>query len=384
MRPLAKLRLVLPLLAISVALHAQGNRASIRDLETAVQADSNDPAAHFQAASAYFKAKRYADAERALRQAVRIDPQYAPALYLLARTNVMLAPGSLALVMDEQRRIMFVRLDPRADENMLLRRRAFLIDPLLEIGPPDRNMLPVVWRGTLGLALHHYDRQEWNEAVAGFQQVIDRTTKPRDSTRVPPVALWFRARCALQLGDFDGAIRHLQWLLSLRMQDSTRERVWNPFAGEELRYIIAYVHQQARRWDDAVVRYQELVEHDLGLDAAHTHIAEIYEAQERWPEAVTERVRAVQANPDATSLLFNLGSTLTMSGRYQEAQAVLERYNAAYPREARVHYMLGIGAIALGDTTRARDAFNRYLSMAPRRYEAQIADARRRLAALAP
>ena len=369
-------------LVIPPVLAAQGKPPGIADLQILAQADSNDPVLHYQLGSALFKAKRYADAERALRQAVRIDPQYAPALYLLARTNAMLAPGSVAVLMDEQRRIVFVRQDPRGDENALLRRRAFLIDPLLEIGPPDRNMLPVVWRGTLGLALHHYDRQEWKEAIAGFQQVIDRTAKPNDSTRVPPVALWFRARCAMQLGDYDQAIRDLQWLLSLRMQDSTRERTWNPFAGEELRYIIAYVHQQARHWDIAVAQYQELVEHDLGLDAAHTHIAEIYEAQDRWADAVTERVRAVQANPDATSLLFNLGFTLTNAGRYQEALSVLERYRVAYPREARVYYLLGIGAIALRDTTRARESLDRYLTLAPRRYEAQIADARQRLAAL--
>jgi tetratricopeptide (TPR) repeat protein len=369
------------LFASLTALPAAGQ--TIEDLVTQALADSNDPAAHYTLGNALFKARRYPDAERALRQAVRIDPQYAPALYLLADVNDLQASGPM-LGFVSGRRIMFMRVDPRSGETALLRRRAFLIDPLLEVGSPSREMLPVAWRGTLGLALHHYDRQQWKEASALFQSVIDKTVRRNDSTRVPPVALWFRARCALHLEDYDDAIRHLEWLLALRMKDSTVERMWNPFAGDELRYVLAYVHQQARRWDQAVSRYQQVLESNLGLDAAHTHIAEIYEAQERLTEAVEERVRAVQTNPDATSLLFNLGSTLTVAGRFAEAQTILERYADAYPRESRTYYLLGVARAGLADTAGARGALNRYLALAPRRYEAQIQDARTRLAALSP
>lgn len=354
---------------------------SIEDLAAQARADSNDPVAHYTLGNALFKARRYPDAERALRQAVRIDPQYAPALYLLADVNDIQSSGPL-MGFVSGRRIMFMRVDPRSGETALLRRRAFLIDPLLEVGSPSRELLPVAWRGTLGLALHHYDRQQWKEAMAGFQAVIDRTVRRDDSTRVPPVALWFRARCDLHLEDYDGAIRHLEWLLRLRMKDSSTERMWNPFAGDELRYVLAFVHQQARRWDEAVTRYQQVLESNLGLDAAHTHIAEIYEMQERWAEAVEERVRAVQTNPDATSLLFNLGSTLTVAGRFAEAETILERYADAYPRESRTYYLLGVARAGLADSTGAREAFSTYLALAPRRYEAQVQDARARLAVL--
>lgn len=354
---------------------------SIEDLAAQARADSNDPVAHYTLGNALFKARRYPDAERALRQAVRIDPQYAPALYLLADVNDIQSSGPL-MGFVSGRRIMFMRVDPRSGETALLRRRAFLIDPLLEVGSPSRELLPVAWRGTLGLALHHYDRQQWKEAMAGFQTVIDRTVRRDDSTRVPPVALWFRARCDLHLEDYDGAIRHLEWLLRLRMKDSSTERMWNPFAGDELRYVLAFVHQQARRWDEAVTRYQQVLESNLGLDAAHTHIAEIYEMQERWAEAVEERVRAVQTNPDATSLLFNLGSTLTVAGRFAEAETILERYADAYPRESRTYYLLGVARAGLADSTGAREAFSTYLALAPRRYEAQVQDARARLAVL--
>jgi tetratricopeptide (TPR) repeat protein len=371
-------------LAVSPAV-AQQSKADVplASLEGAARSDSNDPVAHFNVGLALFKARRYHDAEQSLRTALMIDPQYAPALMLLARANEIQNNSALAVAVGHAR-IVFMRRDPNAGENAFLRRRAFLIDPLLEIEPPNRDMLPAAWRATLGQGLYNYDRERWPEAITSFQTVIDRTTRSNDSTKVPPVALWFRARCAMKVGDFDGALRYLQWLLLLRMQDSTVERRWNPFAGEELRYILAFVHQQAGRWDEAIRRYQAVVEENLALDAAHTHLAEIYEAQSRWPEAVEERVRAIHANPDGASVVFNLGSTLTAAGRYAEAEPVLERYAAGYPREARSFYLLGVARMGLAKPAGAREAFTQFLALAPRRYDTQIADAKERLATLGP
>ena len=377
--------LVLAIVAVSgrpASLQSQDNTATLAELETRARVDSNDPVAHYNYAAALAKKGRYGDAERPLRIAVRIDPQYAPALMLLARVNESrYVPFG---VMPRGRHLYFVRLDERADETALLRRRAFLIDPLVEIGTPGRQALPVKWRETLGRAMRAYEAERWSEASAGFQSVIDRTVRPSDSTKVPPVVLWYRARCALKVGNFDDAIRHLEWLLALRMQDSASEQVWNPFAGEELRYVLAYVHQMAGRWDDAVTRYQELLQVNLGLDPAHSHIAEIYGAEGRWTEAVIERVRAIQANPDATSLYFNLGATLTAAGRYEEALAALQKYVGSYPRESRAFYLMGVGHMGLGHPDSARVAFAQFLAMAPSRYGEQIDDTRRRLNTLGP
>lgn len=363
-------------------IRSQAKPPSLAELQTRAHGDSNDPVASFDFAAALAKRGRYRDAEAPLRNAVRIDPQYAPALVLLAQVNEMNATGQLAVF--NGRRILVFKMDPHADETALLRRRAFLIDPLVEVGTPRREALPTTWRGTLGRALTAYDAGRWAEAAAGFQTVIDKTVRPSDSTKVPPVALWFRARCAMRVGDYDSAISYLQWLLRVRMQDSLSERTWNPFAGEELRYVLAYVFQQAGRTDEAVARYQELLEQNLGLDGAHTHLAEIYSAQGRWSDAVAERVRAIQSNPDATSLYFNLGVTLVAAGRYAEAIVSLQKYVASYPRESRAYYLLGVGHMGLGSTDSARIALTQFLALAPSRYAVQIDDAKQRLQTLPP
>jgi tetratricopeptide (TPR) repeat protein len=359
---------------------ASAQQADLSELQAHVRADSNDPVAHFNLGSRLAKDHHFHEAEQPLLAAVQIDPQYAPALYLLAEVRESQTIPSLMVLRGQ--RIYFVRADPHADENHMLKRRAFLLDPLLEIGPPSRDVLPVVWRGTLSQALRAYDAHQWPEAIAGFQTVIDKTVRPNDSTRVPPVALWFRARCALKTGEYDDAVRYLQWLLTLRMRDSSTERNWNPFAGEELRYILAYVYQQAGRWDEAIRRYQELLELDMGIDPAHSHLAEIYEAQQRWPEAVEERVRAIHTNPQAPSLFYNLGATLTAAKRYAEAIEPLEKYAANYPRDARVFYLLGVARMGAGNPGGARTALTQYLTLAPSRYVDQIDDAKRRLAML--
>lgn len=375
------------LVAVTVAayittatLHAQARPASLDELEARARADSNDPVSQFEWAAALARDRRYVVAEGPLRTALKIDPQYAPALLLLARVNESKATGLFAVT--DGRRILFVRSDPRSGETALLRRRAFLIDPLVEVGTPDRELLPRKWRGTLGKAFRAYEVERWTEAAAGFQEVIDRTVDPSDSTDVPAVALWYRARCAIKLNDFDAAIGYLQWLHQLRMQDSMTERNWNPFAGEELRYVLAYVHQQAGKLDEAISRYQELLEQNLGLDGAHTHLAEIYSAQGRWNDAVWERVRAIQSNPDATSLYFNLGVTLTAAGRYEEAIASLRKYLDSYPRDARTYYLMGAGHMNLGRPESAQTALKQFLAIAPARYAEQIEDAKRRLGTL--
>ena len=376
------------LLIVPVMLRAQGTPVpsrDLRELQAIARADSNDPVAHYNVAAVLVDKHRYDDAERSLRQAIGIDPHYAPALLLLSRViGARATKGPIAVLFDGPR-IMFVRVAKNNSEMMRFRRRAFLLDPLLELGPPNREWLPAKWAGTLRQALRAYEHAQWSEAITGFQTVIDRTVRPTDSTRVPPVALWFRARTAMRVGDYDGAIRHLQWLTALASPDSaSRERIWNPFVGEELRYILAYVHQQASRWDDATRLYQELLEQNLGLDVAHSHLAEIYEAQGRWSDAIQERRRAIDANPEDPGLLFDLGSTLAYGGQYEEAEGTLVQYAGAHPRESRIYYLLGYARMRLGKSGAAREALTQYLALAPHRYGQQIADAKQRLAAIGP
>jgi cytochrome c-type biogenesis protein CcmH/NrfG len=89
--------------------------ALLAALEAATRSDSNDAAAHFNLGLALFKARRYHDAEQPLRTPLMIDPQYAPALMLLARVNEAQNPPLVLAV--GRGRILFMRQDPNANEN---------------------------------------------------------------------------------------------------------------------------------------------------------------------------------------------------------------------------------------------------------------------------
>src|SRR5688572_3082304 len=55
----------------------------LAELELRAQKDSNDPAAHFNLALAYWNEKRWDAAERSLRTAVMLDARFAPAYVAL-------------------------------------------------------------------------------------------------------------------------------------------------------------------------------------------------------------------------------------------------------------------------------------------------------------
>ena len=125
------------LLAIVGALAAGTGRAQrirlpagLGELEQRAVKDSNDAAAHYNVSLAYFNAKRYDDAERALRTAVTIDPKLAPAWLALSRLPFLRRPK----IWDEiYERGVPAEWVPRLHEAESHYRRAFLIDPLVDL-----------------------------------------------------------------------------------------------------------------------------------------------------------------------------------------------------------------------------------------------------------
>jgi len=83
-------RFVVVVTVLGLGMGAGTARAQFRlpmkleELERRVQADSNDPAAHFNVALAYWNAKRWQDADHAFRTAIMLDPRFAPAYVALS------------------------------------------------------------------------------------------------------------------------------------------------------------------------------------------------------------------------------------------------------------------------------------------------------------
>lgn len=373
------------LLASLIAILGPGLDAqslpSLAELQARARADSNDPVAHFALAQAWLRSKQGDSARRSLETAILIDREFAPAYVLLGSLEeAQLPPGSFALLRANGQ-IRLVRL-PRSgvqDTTALLFRRAFLLDPLQAFYAANALHMPYEWAGTLEHAMREYRRNRLEEAAALFDTVIvksDQRHKPP-----PPFAIWYHARSEFELQHVDSAINDMERLLDQAMRDST---VLGDYASRSVRYIIAFLNQRAGHYQEAERLYRQLVEEDVSLDLAHTQLANIYEAQHRWPEAVQERRNALSVASGDPTLLYDLGTTLLEAGQTAEAADTLRRVVIQNPRESRADYMLGIAAARLGANQEARDAYNRFLQLAPSRYTDMIADAKERLAHLPP
>ena len=139
---------------------------------------------------------------------------------------------------------------------------------------------------------------------------------------------------------------------------------------------------RAGNYNEAITELRGTLEKDFGMYMAHVRLAEIYEQHGMMPMAIQERRSAVTANADDPSLLFDLAKTLAKAGQWTEAEQVLQQGGAANPRDTRIPYLLGVIEQQLNKPADAKQAFTRFLSLAPSRYAPQVADARKRLDAL--
>ncbi len=388
------------ILCVPLLGHAQGSeKVSVSDLETMVRADSNDAVLHLRLGIAYAASGGKGDVEKAwhaLQTAVRIDPQLAAAYGEMARISsaefdlaLLSVLRTLLLVPVSQRGDSLLRsasdslLRAKGDSFLQLTQRAFQLDPLMEVWPTSAYHVPMYWKGTIDHALHEFHNQKYQQALTEFDALITRTTKRDDPTAVPDVALWYHALAADRLGNYDLAIRDMLMLLDAAMTLEQRDSVTGQkHLSLKYEYVLAHLRQRAGQLDEAKRLFQDVSQQNLGLYAAHIQLANMAEQAGHRDEAILERRRAIAANPDDPSLVFDLGVTLLKGEAFSQADTVLLQAIERNPRETRAYYALGLTLERLGKPAEARGAYTQFLALAPRRLDAQIADARRHLAAL--
>jgi len=80
--------------------------------------------------------------------------------------------------------------------------------------------------------------------------------------------------------------------------------------------------------------------------------------------------------------VLDLGKTLANLGRFQEALEPLRRAIEMNPRDVRAYLYLGLVLEHLGNKDDARATLTSFITLAPSRYDRQIAVAKQHLAAL--
>ncbi|MGH7702912.1 MAG: tetratricopeptide repeat protein [Gemmatimonadales bacterium] len=352
--------------------------------------DSNDAPAHYEAALGFWVSNQYDEAERHLRQAIAIEPRTAQAYLALSYLPFARRPK----LWDEiPKGKVPAELIDVVNEAYRFRRRAYLIDPMVDL-KPLALMIPST--GTFGLGksatrVYTYVMNGfgsfWDGQYAkafSFLTEIAGDANEEDRKKFATWFLWYEGLAAAHIGEQARAIADFRLLLDRAVaRESTDSSAIVPLGqANEVRYTLAVILDNAGRTEEAVRLLQESLENDLGLYPAHSRLAVILEEKHQYDRAVEERQRAVAADPENPSLLLDLGSTLIKASQPEAAGSALQQAIDANPRNARPYYLLGHVAEQLGAKDQAENAYTRFIELAPSRFSTQIAEVRTRLAAL--
>jgi tetratricopeptide (TPR) repeat protein len=387
--------LVVALLLLAPAVPARAQRirlpVKLPDLEVQVQKDSDDAAAHYNVALAYWNEKRYDDAERALRNSVTIEPSFAPGYLALALLPYARRPK---LWQEEDRADRPKEILPILEEADRNYRRAFLVDPLVDVRlfgavtPPKDVFWEISDAGAEFYQLVQQGFDDFNEghydlAFGRLTRLMEEIGADRHSDRGRWSIWYYHALSAAHVGKFDVAINDLNVLLQRSLSVEAKDSVLHiPLRTSEWRYLLGSMHQRAGRVNEALVLYRQALEGDIGLFEAHVQMASIFEAARDYPRAIEERQRAVNTNPDDAGLLLDLGVTLGKSGKFGEAEATLLQAATANPRDPRIPFWLAIAQEQLNKKAEAKASYARFLAIAPSRFEKQITMAQQKIASL--
>lgn len=391
------MRLSLPalaglLLCVPEGLAAQRVQLTtpLNELAARVARDSNDAPAHYEAALGYWVHKKYEAAEQHLRTAILIEPKTATAYLALA----MLPYARRERLWDEVEDGK-VPAEWRAavDSSAMLTRKAYLLDPMVDLRPLAL-MMPTAKSLGLGrsaTAVYTYLLNGFGSFWVGdyqraysFFRGIAQGASEEEHQRWSSSFLWYEALAATRAGDHPRAITNLRTLLA-RWEQADQRSAGATLAFSDAnyyRYTLACVLAEAAEYAEAVTLLQEALTVDAGLYSAHVRLAEVYEKQRRPTAALQERRRAVDANPDDPSLLADLGEAQLRAGQVVDAHQSLRQAAAANPRSHRTLYLLGRVARQAGDTAEARAAWTRFLALAPSRWETQRQEVQQQLVTL--
>ena len=391
----AALILLVALLPSAPLLQAQRVRTAVSFdvMQSAAVRDSNDAAAHYNLGVGHWSKGRYDEAEKSFRQALAIEPRFALAHLALAylpfaRRGKLWDEELEGKVPDDWK--------TAVEESDREYRRAMLADPMVDLkimGAVEPG-IPAGWQTNDFLA-HLYDvvyrgfddfrDAKYESAYSRFQQMAHELDWDGHPERASTSFLYYRGLAAAHLNRFEEAITDVQTIYDrLRARETERRDsiTFLPLRTNEYRYLLADLYLRNNNPVMATPLFQEVVEQDAGNYMAHVRLAEIHEAAREWDASIAERRHAVETSPEDASLLLDLGVTLGKAGRFADAEVALADAATANPRDTRSLYWLGIAREQLGKSIEARQAYERFIALAPSRYARQVEAARARMARL--
>jgi len=124
---------------------------------------------------------------------------------------------------------------------------------------------------------------------------------------------------------------------------------------------LGLIHLQRRQYSEAIKSFQRAVEIDPREADAHFQLGRIARMQGRFDEALAHLQTVADIDPQhaQNEIWRELGETYAAAGHHGEARPPLEHYVDQRPYDPEGLYSLGMTLSKLGDTTKAREMFER-------------------------
>jgi Tfp pilus assembly protein PilF len=127
---------------------------------------------------------------------------------------------------------------------------------------------------------------------------------------------------------------------------------------------------EAGRLDEARAIYEDLLKKDASVPEIHYNLATVYFRKKELELSAAEFQKVLELQPDHRGALVGLSRVYEDRGESGKALEAMARAAAAYPRDARIHYDLGVLRLNAKRLPEAKTAFERALELDPKIFEA--------------
>jgi tetratricopeptide (TPR) repeat protein len=155
----------------------------------------------------------------------------------------------------------------------------------------------------------YYDNKNYKSALPEYQESIRLEPTYRENGDIYYLIAW----CQNQLGDIANQAKSAV----LAIENKTTYQ-------KESYFLAGDAFQAYKKYDQAIVAYNEVVRLDPNFVDVYLRLSEIYLNQYRLDEAAEITRRGIAINPKESSFYINLGWIYSLSNRHQEAITVAQ------------------------------------------------------------
>ncbi|HEY9405380.1 MAG TPA: tetratricopeptide repeat protein [Pyrinomonadaceae bacterium] len=292
-------------------------------LREAIRLNPNYAYAHFNLGNALDKQQKYAEAEVEFREAIQLNPNDAYAYSNLGET-----------LNDQQKHA-------EAEAEI---RKAIKLKP---------NMAD--FRYNLGLTLHA--QEKYGEAEAEFIEAIRLEPSYFEAYTDFGNTLYAQKKYAEAEAQYRAAIRIEPKYAPAHYNLGNTLHFQKNYAGAEveykaaiqlglnfapLHYNLGLILNGRRKYAEAEVEFRKAIQLDPNHASAHNDLGNALSDLKKYPEAEAEYRAAIQIDPNNPWFHDNLGLALYARKRYAEAEVEFRKATELEPNYAPLHYNLGL------------------------------------------